>query len=83
MSGYGKFLGLFGHYFIFLITFTAGDAAADCFVTKLAVDCWVIRRGPLGSEEDQLPSSFLVLDQCYGRPFSLEYFPCLMVNEED
>ena len=50
---------------------------------EFVVDRWVIRRGPLGSVEDQLPSSFLVLGQCCGRSFSLEYFPCLMVNEED
>uniref|UniRef100_A0A2N9EG99 Uncharacterized protein n=1 Tax=Fagus sylvatica TaxID=28930 RepID=A0A2N9EG99_FAGSY len=49
LGGYGRFLGLFGHYFIFLVIFAAGDAAVDCFVTELAVDRWVIRRGPLGN----------------------------------
>ena len=61
----------------------AASAAVDHFVIEFAVDRWVIRRGPLGSVEDQLPSFFLVLGQCYHRSFSLEYFPCLMVNEED
>uniref|UniRef100_A0A2N9EKD6 Aminotransferase-like plant mobile domain-containing protein n=1 Tax=Fagus sylvatica TaxID=28930 RepID=A0A2N9EKD6_FAGSY len=37
----------------------AGAVAADYSVTEFAVDCWVIRRGPLGGVEDQLPSSFL------------------------
>ena len=61
----------------------AGAAAADRSVTEFAVDRWVIRRGPLGTVEDQLPLSFLILGQCCSKPFSSEYFPCLMVNEED
>jgi hypothetical protein len=61
----------------------AGAAAADRSVTEFSVDRWVIRRGPLGSVEDQLPSSFLVLGQCCGGSSSSEYLPCLMVNEED
>jgi hypothetical protein len=43
---------------------TAG-AAADCFLAGfgcdrwvIAVDRWVIRRGPLGGVEDQLSSTF-------------------------
>ena len=63
--------------------FAATGAAADHFVIEFAVDRWVIRRGPLGSVEDLFTSSFLVLGQCYRRSFSLEYFPCLMANEED
>uniref|UniRef100_A0A2N9EG33 Uncharacterized protein n=1 Tax=Fagus sylvatica TaxID=28930 RepID=A0A2N9EG33_FAGSY len=34
----------------------AGAAAADCSVPELAVDCWVIRRGPVGGVENQPPS---------------------------
>ena len=47
------------------------------------MDHWVIRRGPLDGVEDQPPSSFLVLGWCYGRPFSLVYFPYLMANKEN
>uniref|UniRef100_A0A2N9JBB8 Uncharacterized protein n=1 Tax=Fagus sylvatica TaxID=28930 RepID=A0A2N9JBB8_FAGSY len=61
----------------------AGTAAADRFMIEFVVDCWIVRRGPLGSVEDQLPLFLLVLGQCYRRSFSLEYFPCLMANEED
>jgi hypothetical protein len=46
----------------------AGTAAADHFVTEVAVDRWVIHRGPLGGVEDQPPSSFI---GCH-RPFFLE-----------
>jgi hypothetical protein len=61
----------------------AAGAAADRFMIEFAVDCWVIHRGPLDGVEDQLPSSFLVLGCCCGRPFSLVYFPYLMANEEN
>jgi hypothetical protein len=37
----------------------AGAATADRFVTKFAVDRWLIHRGPLSGVEDQPPSSFL------------------------
>jgi hypothetical protein len=46
----------------------AGAAAADHFVTEVAVDRWVIHRRPLGGVEDQPPSSFM---GCR-RPFFLE-----------
>uniref|UniRef100_A0A2N9FH58 Uncharacterized protein n=1 Tax=Fagus sylvatica TaxID=28930 RepID=A0A2N9FH58_FAGSY len=65
----------------FLIS--AVGAAADHFVIEFAVNCWIIRRGPLDGVEDQPPSSFLILGWCYRIPFSLVYFPCLMVNEEN
>uniref|UniRef100_A0A2N9HNG7 Uncharacterized protein n=1 Tax=Fagus sylvatica TaxID=28930 RepID=A0A2N9HNG7_FAGSY len=41
------------HHFLFP---AAGAAAADCSVPELAVDCWVIRRGPVGGVENQPPS---------------------------
>uniref|UniRef100_A0A2N9IEU0 Uncharacterized protein n=1 Tax=Fagus sylvatica TaxID=28930 RepID=A0A2N9IEU0_FAGSY len=48
----------------------AGAAAADCSVPELAVDCWVIRRGPVGGVENQ-PPSFL---GCHRpRLYSLEH----------
>ena len=33
----------------------AAGAASDCLVMEFVVDHWVIRRGPLGGMEDQLP----------------------------
>uniref|UniRef100_A0A2N9J8V0 Uncharacterized protein n=1 Tax=Fagus sylvatica TaxID=28930 RepID=A0A2N9J8V0_FAGSY len=48
-----------------------GAAVADRFVTEFAVDCWVIRRGPLGGVEDQPPSSFLL----WKFDFALEMSP--------
>ena len=33
----------------------AAGAAADRLVMEFTVDHWVIRRGPLGGMEDQLP----------------------------
>ena len=61
----------------------AVGAAADCLAMEFVVDHWVIHRGPLDGVEDQPPSSFLVLGWCYGRPFSLVYFPYLMANEKN
>uniref|UniRef100_A0A2N9ENW0 Very-long-chain (3R)-3-hydroxyacyl-CoA dehydratase n=1 Tax=Fagus sylvatica TaxID=28930 RepID=A0A2N9ENW0_FAGSY len=61
----------------------AAGAAADRFVIKFVMECWVIHRGPLDNVEDQPPSSFLILGWCCGRPFSLVYFPYLMANGED
>ena len=63
--------------------FAAASAAADRFVIEFVVDRWIIRRGPLDGVEDQPPSSFLILGWCYHRPFSLVYYLCLMVNEEN
>uniref|UniRef100_A0A2N9GBK6 Uncharacterized protein n=1 Tax=Fagus sylvatica TaxID=28930 RepID=A0A2N9GBK6_FAGSY len=64
-------------------SFAVAGAAANRFVTEFAVNRWVIHCGPLDGVEDQPPSSFLILGWCYGRPFSLVYFPYLMANEED
>ena len=61
----------------------AAGAAADCLAMEFVVDHWVIHRGSLDGVEDQPPSSFLILGWCYGRPFSLVYFPYLMANEEN
>ena len=63
--------------------FAAAGAAADCLAMEFVVDHWVIRRGLLDGVEDQSLSSFLVFGWCYGRPFSLVYFPYLMANEEN
>jgi hypothetical protein len=61
----------------------AAGAATNCLAMEFVVDHWVIHRGPLDGVEDQPPSSFLVLGWCYGRPFSLVYFPYLMANGEN
>ena len=50
----------------------AAGAAVDRLVMEFAVDHWVIRLGPLGGVEDQLPSYFLVFGWCYRRPFLLK-----------
>jgi hypothetical protein len=63
LGGHERFLGLFSLASSSSSpssSLAAAGATADRFlVTEFAVDRWITHRGPLGSVEDQLSSTFL------------------------